>query len=72
MPANATPPVEPESAQSRYASFLLRLWWEEGQQQWRASVEDARTGERRAFASVARLMAFLQQQTELPPPPHEA
>ena len=51
--------------QRRYTSYLLRLWQTErkGALVWRASLESAHTGERRGFASVAELCAFLEQET---------
>jgi hypothetical protein len=49
----------------RYRSYLLRLWQvdDAGQPVWRASLADAHTGERRGFASLAALAAFLAEQT---------
>lgn len=50
----------------RYRVYLLRLWQaesEEGGMVWRAALEDAPTGERKGFADVARLCAFLQALT---------
>jgi hypothetical protein len=43
-------------------SFLLRVWRAgDGEPpDWRASVEDIRTGERRGFASLEELCAFIQ------------
>lgn len=64
----------------RYRAYLLRLWLaegEDGQPVWRAALEDARTNERRGFADLARLCAFLEGQTEhwigpdTDPPEHE-
>ena len=53
--------------QRRYLSYLLRLWQIEskGQLVWRASLEDARTGERQGFASIDALLAFLREQTDV-------
>ena len=53
--------------QRRCLSYLLRLWQIESKEQlvWRASVEDSRTGERRGFASIAALLAFLREQTDV-------
>lgn len=49
-----------------YLSYLLRLWragtgetWT-----WQASAENAHTGERRGFASLGLLFAFLEDETE--------
>ena len=50
----------------RYRAYLLRLWQadgDDGSPVWRAALEDARTGERRGFADLARLCAFLEAQT---------
>ncbi len=46
--------------QPDYRSFLLRLW-RQGPEPcaWRASLESTATGERRAFASLESLFAFL-------------
>ena len=65
----------------RYRAYLLRLWQAEGEDGrlvWRAALEDARTGERRRFADLARLCAFLEEQTAAwtehpsPPPAHDS
>jgi hypothetical protein len=64
----------------RYRVYLLRLWQAEGkdgQPVWRASLEDARSGERHAFADLERLCVFLEQQTatwtdDASPPPTSA
>jgi hypothetical protein len=52
--------------QRRYRAYLLRLWQADcadGRIVWRAALEDARTGERRGFADLSRLFAFLVEQT---------
>jgi hypothetical protein len=54
-----------------YLSYLLRLWRVEnhgevpgaGEAIWRASLESARTGEKRTFASLDDLLDFLREQT---------
>ena len=65
----------------RYRVYLLRLWQVEGDDGlpvWRAALEDARSGERQGFADLARLCAFLEQQTanwtegQASPPEREA
>ena len=40
--------------QAGYYSFLLRLWQvkEDGGQEWRASLENVESGEKRGFTSV--------------------
>jgi hypothetical protein len=47
----------------RYHAYLLRLWQsgEEGSNTWRISVEDPHTGERRGFADLNSLFAFLKE-----------
>ncbi len=51
--------------QPSYRSYVLRLWAIEsaGQRVWRASLQDAHSGERRGFADLAALTAFLAEQT---------
>lgn len=49
---------------TRYRSYLLRLWAEGGDTVWRFSLEDPRTGERRGFADLAELTAFLAGETD--------
>lgn len=51
-----------------YRAYLVRLWpvHSGGQTVWRASAEDAHSGERHAFADLAHLFAFLQEATLSP------
>ena len=53
------------SGEPRYVSYLLRLWQVLSKDGlvWRASLERASTGERRGFACLADLVAFLEQET---------
>jgi hypothetical protein len=46
----------------RYLSYLLRLWEASsgGELVWRASLEDPHTGERRGFAGLGELIAYLE------------
>ena len=46
-----------------YMAFLLRLWCVRDADaiQWRASLEDAQTGERQGFANLELLCEFLVQ-----------
>ena len=48
-----------------YHSYLLRLWRTSSLSNavWRASLESAQSGERRAFADLESLFAFLEAQT---------
>ena len=56
----------------RYLAYMVRLWavQRNGDMVWRASAENAHTGERHAFADVAALIDYLQAAVaeELPPP----
>ena len=49
----------------RYIAYLVRLWRPGSSRSsaWRASVEDPHSGARRAFANLASLFAFLEEQT---------
>ena len=52
-------------SEEKYISYLLRLWQVRSKdgRVWRASLEHASTGERRGFACLAALVAFLEQET---------
>lgn len=52
---------------TNYYAFLLRLWREEEQMPWRASLEDPHTGEKVHFAELEKLVAFLRQIDQPPP-----
>jgi len=45
-----------------YLAYLLRLWQvrDEGESGWRASVENAHTGDVQGFAGLADLFTFLE------------
>jgi hypothetical protein len=43
-----------------YRAYLLRLW-RTPESGWRATLEDPHSGERSAFASLAELLAHLEQ-----------
>ncbi len=47
---------------TRYASYLLRLWQVQSDQQtiWVASIQDPATGEKRPFPNLGALLQFLQ------------
>jgi hypothetical protein len=51
--------------QWHYLSYLLRLWQirSGGRLVWRASLEEAHTGERQGFAGIDALLVFLREQT---------
>ena len=54
-----------ENADVDYCAFLLRLWREEGETYWRASLEDPLTGEKQGFANLNRLVKYLVAQTDM-------
>jgi hypothetical protein len=51
--------------QPGYLAYLLRLWRvnDDGKPIWRASLESPHTGERRGFANLELLFAFLEEKT---------
>ncbi len=52
-----------------YVAFLVRLWsvHHNGEVVWRASAENAHTGERHAFADMESLFDFLRAAVEEEP-----
>ena len=42
-----------------YATFLLRLWWNQAEGTWRASLQEKLDGEQHYFATPDALLAFL-------------
>ena len=48
-----------------YNAYLLRLWRVNSGRStvWHASLEDSRTGERKGFADLRGLLAFLEETT---------
>lgn len=59
------------SERPAYLSYLLRLWRAPNgdDQPWRASLQDTMTGERRGFADLEALCAFLHTQIGTCPAP---
>jgi hypothetical protein len=52
-----------ENTTDRYLAYMLRLWRVDGESAlWRASLEDARTGQRYGFANLDLLYQFITQQ----------
>lgn len=48
---------------NQYLAYLLRLWREGESASWRAVLHDPHTGEHHSFASLEKLLAFLEEQT---------
>lgn len=46
-------------------SYLLRLWREDAQSPWRASLQNVVTNERFGFADLQSLFRFVQAQTSM-------
>jgi hypothetical protein len=57
------PPDSSESSQADYHAGLLRLWRDGSGGAWRASLQDAESGERIGFASLEQLFAYLRRLT---------
>ena len=60
-----SPISEMTGDQRTYHAYLLRLWRVNigRATAWHASLEDSRTGERKGFADLQGLLAFLEEQT---------
>jgi hypothetical protein len=43
-----------------YHAYLLRLWREQPENPWRASLEDPHTGERQSFTNLEKLVCYLE------------
>jgi hypothetical protein len=56
-------PWEDNDKEDDYRSFLLRFWRvEERKALWRVSLEEPATGERKGFADLSKLFAFLLEE----------
>lgn len=51
---------------SRYQSYLIRLWRNDPQAIWRASLQSTTTEEIRQFADVEQMWRYLQDQMTAP------
>jgi len=50
-----------EMVRDMYRAYLLRLWWEDDEGgYWRARLENVATGEAQGFASLEKLVEFLE------------
>lgn len=47
----------------QYVAYLLRLWRENPNTPWRATLENPTTAERISFAELSNLISFLEEQT---------
>lgn len=58
--------AEWQGEQSDYQSYLLRLWRvSDGEEEWRASLESAHTGERTGFATLGALFDHVRSLTRV-------
>jgi len=57
------PPDSNQVAPADYHAGLLRLWREGAGGAWRASLQDAESGQRLGFADLERLFAYLRRLT---------
>ena len=55
--------MKPADSKKKYRSYLLRLWVDDvkGKPAWRISLENPFSGERRGFASLKDLCAYLKE-----------
>lgn len=51
-----------------YQSYLLRMWRECGQEDWRWALQSVQSGDMRQFVNITQLIAFLlaQSMPEIP------
>jgi len=58
--------VKEKERKKKYHSYLLRLWVDDtnGKQAWRISLENPFSGERRGFASLKDLCAYLKNKMQ--------
>jgi len=64
-------PHSNQPSQIDYHAGLLRLWRVGAGGAWRASLQDAESGERIGFADLEHLFAYLRQLTEAAPDERE-
>ena len=51
-----------------YRSFMLRIWIEQTNgEKWRFSLEDTQTGKRKGFATLEKLIVYLEEITRYAP-----
>jgi hypothetical protein len=57
--------VSPTKKPGEYMAYMLRIWPLRNKSRllWRATLENAQTGERVGFASLDELFDYLRQQT---------
>ena len=61
-----------ESRGIAYQVYVMRFWQEQiDSPVWRISLEDPNTGQRRGFACLSELTAYLENATSLQPPKDE-
>lgn len=51
---------------TQYHSFLLRLWRDDFEGDWRASLQDVKSGECFYFASMDAMVEFMMRKTKEP------
>ena len=53
------------SSRDTYHAMMLRLWRDDHAKQWRASIQDPHTGEKRRFANIEQFCAYLHSKLSL-------
>jgi len=46
-----------------YRAYILRLWRNGDDHQWRVALENIHSGEQKRFSSLKKLMVFLEKET---------
>lgn len=54
----------PQARTHSYLSHLVRLWQDTPDAPWRTSIQNVATDDRRGFANLESLAAFLREQSE--------
>lgn len=65
-PISATRRSQMKIITGRYQSFLLRMWRESPEGEWRATLQEVKTGNCHHFANLEDLMKFLTLRTGQP------
>jgi hypothetical protein len=59
-----------EHANQQDGSFVVRIWWEHGEQEtmrWRGWIQHVRKGTHRSFQTMAEMISFIERETGMQP-----
>jgi hypothetical protein len=48
-------------------SFIVRIWWEQGQAEWKGWVQHVRSGDSALLQDLQDLISYLERWTAKPP-----